>query len=340
VPVLDAQGQILGNVTRLALGRDFSCALRTDATVWCWGRNDSGELGLADIQHRAVPIQIRWAGGGALTDIVDIQAGHLHTCALDRSGGVACWGTGSEGQLGDGLASTVSEAVSVVGPGGTALTGVVEITVGKFHSCALMRDRTARCWGGNTSGEIGTGVVGTIDNGTAWIPSAFPLPQTGIASISAGAYYTCIAKLDGTLSCFGSAWKNTLGDGNDDALYPEPSPRPVLVSIGGPPIENVARVVAGAVGCLLTTDQAVLCWGKGLYGSTGTGGGALVPTPVLGVGDVPLTGVTRLISDNAHPCAHLDAGYFVCWGRNIDGELMNGLTEHLGRATPVTLTCP
>ena len=149
--------------TAVATGESHSCALLEDASVKCWGRNDHGQLGLGDTVARGA----RASDMGDALPIVPlgapvraIAAGANHTCALLDGGQVKCWGLNDTGQLGQGSTADVGDQSGEVlalapvdlGPGRTA----VAIDVGS-HTCALLDDGGIKCWGSNSSGELGQG---------------------------------------------------------------------------------------------------------------------------------------------------------------------------------------
>src|SRR5262245_45314555 len=80
------------HVYTVAAGDQFSCAVRANATVWCWGDNRYGQMGDATGKPRATPVQI-----AGLADIVAVAAGSVHACALDGAGAVWCWGNNDVG---------------------------------------------------------------------------------------------------------------------------------------------------------------------------------------------------------------------------------------------------
>ena len=112
---------------RQATGSDFmphylqrvvaiSCALRTDGTVWCWGANDFGQLGVGNADDQTMPQQVMGVAGAK-----GLVAGDAHTCVFDATGAVQCWGQNTDGQLGDGTMAD-SRLPEVGGPayGGAA----------------------------------------------------------------------------------------------------------------------------------------------------------------------------------------------------------------------------
>ena len=91
------------SIAKVTTGVSHSLALKSDGTVWAWGKNDYGQLGEGTTTDRNAPVQVKGIGGsGYLTDIVDIEAGKFHSIALKSDGTVVAWGNNSAGCLGDG----------------------------------------------------------------------------------------------------------------------------------------------------------------------------------------------------------------------------------------------
>ncbi len=141
----------LKDVTALAAGQAHTCALKKDGTVVCWGMNDLGQLG------RTPPL----GGGGdgalvavaGLTDVVAIGAGYYHTCAVHRDGGVSCFGSNHQGELGRPAAKPPQVKPERV-PG---ITSAVQVACGEWHSCAALQSGSVMCWGKNHRGQLGNG---------------------------------------------------------------------------------------------------------------------------------------------------------------------------------------
>ena len=147
----------------LAVGADHSCAVTKDKKILCWGNNYNGELGDDSNTQRNHPVYVIDGDGSAahLTDIIEIAAGEKHTCALKSSGEVLCWGNGSSGrQLGNGETASRDHPVYVKESETNStsnLSGIIQITGGRSHTCALNEGGKVLCWGRDYSGQLGNG---------------------------------------------------------------------------------------------------------------------------------------------------------------------------------------
>jgi alpha-tubulin suppressor-like RCC1 family protein len=133
-------------VASVAAGAFHSLAICADHTVWAWGANGAGQLGLGagDTTDRPVPTRVP-----SIADAVQVAAGGFHSLALTIAGGVLAWGANNVGQLGTG-----SDAPSGV-PLRTFSFGVGGVAAGYEHSLALMCNRTVEAWGSNGFGQLG-----------------------------------------------------------------------------------------------------------------------------------------------------------------------------------------
>jgi len=214
----------------------------------------------------------------------------------------------------------------------TGASTATAVSAGVYHSCALLSDGTAQCWGQNQTGQLG--------NGTA-TNSSTPVSVVGIsgaADISSGGYHSCTRFPDGTLECWGLNDVGQLGNGTTAN-----STTPVPVS----GITNAITVSSGYIHtCALLPDGTVRCWGDNSYGELGDGT-PVVPPPLRGGAStahastpVMVVGITTAVAVTAttgfHTCAVLQNGTVRCWGDNSYGQLGNGST--IDSSTPVLVS--
>ena len=205
--------QVSGITTATAIngGRLSSYALLSDETVKSWGINTHKELGDGTTTERHTPVSVISVSG-----VSAIAGGRQHAMALKTDGTVWAWGTNVEGELGIGTNSTNSNPVQVTDPldGSGFLTGVTNISAGRFHSLVLKTDGTAWGWGGDDFGQI-TGGIGAPENVPTQISDSTTVDEQfhdGIA-ISAGNTHSLAIKSDGTLWSWGENSSGELGDG-------------------------------------------------------------------------------------------------------------------------------
>jgi alpha-tubulin suppressor-like RCC1 family protein len=183
----------------LAAGGAHTCAADGAGRLWCWGRGDRGQLGAGDNDDRQFPVAVALPDGSPASAV---SAGEAHTCAVDRTGRVSCWGANDRGQLGTGAAGPDLPAPTAVG----GLPGpAVTVSAGGAHTCASLKDGRIFCWGANESGQLGDG--STDDRG-------LPAPVAGVSgTVEAGQAHTCAFTADGHAACWGADTSGQLGDG-------------------------------------------------------------------------------------------------------------------------------
>lgn len=194
----------------VAVGRRHSCAALGDGGVRCWGMNAQGAVGDGTTSNRNAPVVVSGLPGPAIA----VAAGDGFSCALLAvSGQVHCWGANAGGALGDGTTAqrTIAGPVS-------ALAGVVQISAGSAHACAVTGGGAALCWGLNGAGQVGDGTSAN---------KLTPVPVTGlganVAGVSAGENHTCAILTDGSLRCWGGNGSGQLGTGSTvPSLVPIP----------------------------------------------------------------------------------------------------------------------
>ena len=165
---LGTEGGFSNYATQVALGTSHSCALFSNNKMKCWGNNSYGQLGLGSTQTTFgtsaahMGDNLAYLDLGTTDTITSIHAMHYSTCAVFSTGKAKCWGKNDFGQLGLDHTTTIGTTSAQMG---TALayvkgvTGIELFVTGGNHACATTSSTTLRCWGYNTSGQLGLNKV-------------------------------------------------------------------------------------------------------------------------------------------------------------------------------------
>ncbi|MBI3207260.1 MAG: hypothetical protein HYZ29_37325 [Myxococcales bacterium] len=203
----------------LSAGLDVSCAVKSDGTTWCWGRNDFGQVGDGTFSgSRTPPVQVVPLG----STVKQVESGQYFTCALKSDGTVWCWGLNDKGQLGGGATDGVPCNTSwKCKPTPTAVVGlgasVEQISVGNSHACARKKDGTVWCWGENNLGQLGDGTTaGQTCGPTFCKPAPVQVASLGnsVSDVQAGGAFGCARRVDNTVWCWGHNAFGQVGDGS------------------------------------------------------------------------------------------------------------------------------
>ena len=242
---------------QLVAGGYFTCSLSATGTVRCWGDNAYGQLGNGSSNPLGETASVAVLG---VTNAVEITAGDYHACALLNDGRVKCWGYGFYGQLGygsKGTGSNKSTAVFVQNSAGTGdLTGVVSISAGQQYTCAVLSDKTAKCWGQTQSGRLGNGDSGGSE--ADWKPLPVDVKTnastvlTDIEEIVTGGGTSCALLSDATVKCWGNNVNGQLGIGNTSTS---------TYAVGFSNIANVVAMTAGMGHVCVLKAAAMYCAG-------------------------------------------------------------------------------
>lgn len=331
--------------TRVETNANFTCALKSDTTVWCWGRNGSGQLGDGTTTDRSRPVQV-----ANLTGVVSVDTGgNDFACALKSDETMWCWGSNGTGQLGDGTNTNRSRPVQV-----KDLTGVTQMATGYGHACAVKSNGTVSCWGWNHYYLLG-------NSGPA---SNIPVVVSGISTatqVRPGSWHTCAVLANATMSCWGYRFNTSAGLTGITLLSVSKGQHMCAIASeqtlkcwgyndhGQVGVNNTTEQAspttvtgfADAVSvssnnhntCLVKSDGTPWCWGWNAFGQVGVPGSAsqLVPVVVSGV-----TGVSQISAGYTHTCALLTDTTIKCWGDNRWGQLGNGTTTTSSNAVSVS----
>ena len=323
------------NVIAMDAGMLFSIALRSDGTVWAWGRNRLGTLGDGSLPDQLAPLQIH---SPEMRNITAIAAGHEHILALRNDGTV--WGIGRNrnGQLGDGssIMTGVDMRYSPVQVQGLDHVNIVAIACGGFHSMALTECGHVYTWGRADRGQLG--------NGTTTTAQALPVRAniTNVRTITSTSGDTvAVIRNDGTVWTWGRNQYGQLGDGTTTNRL---NPVQVQRTGGGLALQNAVAISGGETHMVaILADGSVETWGANWDGQLGNDGlfttmvpqqvmkavrsGSGFPPPITSV--VPLDGITAIDTGNLFTLALHEDGYVYGWGRNNQGQLvMQQATDH------------
>lgn len=281
---------------------------------------------------------------------VKLSAGTSFTCALYSNGKVKCWGIAASGQLGQGNTTILGDNAAEVGGAlnfinlGTGRT-VLDISSGASHSCALLDNYSVKCWGLNSSGQLGIGSTQNKGDNTGEMGDSLPAVDLGVGRtakvVVAGSANTCAILDNDSLKCWGVGTSGINGKGNittlgDNAAEMGDNLTPINFGTGKT-VKQVSLAKITNSACAILNDNTVKCWGINTSGRLGYGDVAVRGDGANEMGDfLPVvnlgTGRTALdISlGRIHTCARLDNNSVKCWGEAGTGQIGSGGTLDLG----------
>jgi alpha-tubulin suppressor-like RCC1 family protein len=282
---------------------------------------------------------------GAVESII---AGESFTCALQKLPssslmGIKCWGSYFGGKLGNGATSNQGDSAAEMSSLGFINLGmdrtVKSASAGNNHVCAVLNDNKVKCWGLNSSGQLG--LNGSTDRGLSASDMGDLLPTVHLGAdrtakaVACGGNHTCALLDDNTVKCWGDNNHGQLG--RDDTLDQGDQANEMqnlqAINLGG---HTAKAISAGAEhSCALLDDDTIKCWGANGYGQLGIEsnldrGDAAGEMALLPAVDLGATLTAKAVSAGRnHTCALLDDNTIKCWGRNHRGQL--GLGESTTR---------
>ena len=319
-PEHDATLAIVGGVQvrfkTITAAESHTCVTTKHNDAYCWGENDNGQLGDGTRTDRSRPVQV--AGGLAFRWI---NAGTHHTCGIGINDKRAyCWGSNSEGQLGDGTTTDRLTPTAV-----TLDEKFRRIAAGKDYTCGITRSGfELYCWGNNSRGQLGDGTTTSRLVPTAVVSNlkfSDVVASEGVVSPNSSLdRHTCALTTHGSAYCWGSLGSGQVGNG---VLSPSLQTTPTAV-LGG---HNFRRITAGiAHTCAVSKDRRLYCWGSNGNGQLGIGcdpdcgargGPQLVSTPDK---------VRGADAGSFHTC-FTTAGSSFCMGSNQEAQIGDGTIQ-------------
>jgi len=256
-----------GQMTTLgiAAGQSQALALRSDGSVWTWGTNQVGEMGISGLTGSYFPLRI-----AGVSNATGIAAGWQHSLAVENNGTIWAWGDNSGGEL--GYAGTNSPVPTQV----AGITNAVAVSGGYDFSLALLANGQVLAWGTNSVGQFGNG------NTTSSSQPVLVSGLTNAIKVAAGGYHGMALDASGVVWCWGYGGYGEIGNGANSIAY-----TPVAV------MSNVVDIAAGAFHTIaLRNDGTVWVWGLGNNGQLGLGntGNVNIPTLVSSLSGVSAIG--------------------------------------------------
>jgi len=298
-----AQVQNLNNMTAIAAGAGHVIALKNDGTVWSWGSNNYGQLGIGTTTNQLLPVQIL-----SLSGITAIAAGLSHSIALKSDGTVWAWGRNNYGKLGDNTNSNRNIPIQVHN-----LSGITAIAAGDDSSHALKSNGTVWAWGHNGNGQLGDDT-----NTDRWTPVQVHILNGVTAIAKRGSFCALALKNDGTVWTWGQYLDDFTGS---------------YVPIQMQNLSGISAVAGGGYHSVALKNGTVWAWGYNSRGQLGNNTISSSPTPVQAQG---LSDVTAIAACDAHTHALKNDGTVWGWGDNEYGQLGDGTTTN--RHIPVQIS--
>jgi alpha-tubulin suppressor-like RCC1 family protein len=312
--------ELNANMKAVALGGEFTCGISNgDGKVYCWGRNDYGQLGDGTTTDRLVPTPVNTSGALNGLTVQSVTAGLYHACAI-ASDTAYCWGRNDFGQLGNGATTDSTVPVKVLSDGHSILSGqdISAISASNNSTCVIASSLNVFCWGAGGLGQLGDGlstdspmpVAATLTLGVNLTASA----------ISGGGEHFCAIADGGPVACWGDGTYGQLGDGNSSdsniAVWVDTSG-----ALSGLGVQLVAA--GGNHTCAIASDQKAYCWGRNDSGQLGnnTTTDSAVPVAVSPSDEGSVSTYINISAGYNYTCGDVNIHYSYCWGDNSSWQL-------------------
>ena len=331
----------------IAAGDDFTVALRSDGTVWSWGKNTYGQLGTgiafdqngrsnaAQEAAKNTPVQVIFrdgAGAAINVNILSIAVGSNHVLAVTDEGKMYAWGLNNFGQLGVnnevGAYSTPQLVTAAGGQGGT-LEKVARVAAGDEFSMALLENGSVYTWGNNTYGQLGINSYQKRTSPARLLGYNGGGYMSSVAGIAAGGSHGMVIRSDGAVFSWGLNSSGQLGNG-DTTNWNVPTKvlgttQDAGSSTGEGYLTNISLLTAGTSHTVaLTREGHVLSWGNNSVGQVGNGStsgkGVLVPALVRNANDGEILENVVEISAGGNHTVALSATWYTCSDCPIDSD--------------------
>ena len=350
--ISDLSGNVLNgkNIIEIQYINYTMIALDSEGKVYTWGRNWNGELGNGtEDEYSSEPICISDIEGNALNgkNIVEIQ-GDNTKIALDSEGKVYTWGKNEDGELGNGKDDEYSnEPICISDLSESELKGknIVKVQSEGYTMIALDSDGKVYTWGDNSDGQLGDGTggeYGDYSNEPICISdlSESELKGKNIVKVQSDGYTMTALDSEGKVYTWGENYEGQLGNGTDG----NNSNKPICISdIEGNTLngKNIVEIQIDDYTIIaLDNEGKVYMWGRNNYGQLGNGtnGNSNEPICISDISGNALNGKNIVeVKNSYNTVIALDSeGKVYTWGKNEQGQLLDGTTENSNK--PICIT--
>ena len=308
------------NWKSIAMGKDFTVAVKQDGSLWSWGNNPNGQLGNGSISTTPIPYPVRI---GADNDWEMVAAGKSHAMAIKKTGELFAWGANSEGQLGDGKTNSLLQPTKIefTPAGAEAPLGWIKVACGDAHTIGIDKDGSMHVWGDNRKGQLG---IGDLTITQKLLPTQVGTKKWSL--VAAGSNHSVAIQTDSSLWAWGANNNGQVGNGaSTDVAAPE--------QVGTK--TDWLQVAAGSEHTIaVSTTGTLWTWGNNLDGQLGNGVSAvhLVPTQIS-----TTKAWTQVSAGANHSVAFDNEGLLWSWGRNDEGQQGNGRFLDVSTPTQVKI---
>jgi alpha-tubulin suppressor-like RCC1 family protein len=301
------------------------CGVTTSGTGYCWGNNDSGEIGNGNTTTQYAPTLVSGSHTWASITASDQSV----TCGVTTAGAGYCWGGNPNGQLGNG--GTTEQHTPVLVSGGYTWS---YISTGGSTTCGLTTAGKAYCWGYGVAGENGNGLNGASGNSTT--PSAVSgslVFQTIATGMDTTDDTNCGLTTGGAEYCWGYNSSYQVGEQTTlDRDFP--------TAVIWPTANTVSSIAPGGQTNCSIRNQSAYCWGKNNFGQIGDGTTTNRTSPTLVLGGYQWASISSAYESAgntvATTCGITTSGAGYCWGGNTYGEVGDGTTTQRTSPTPIS----
>jgi alpha-tubulin suppressor-like RCC1 family protein len=263
---------------------NHTCAiLFFSQAVKCWGENNAGQLGLGNtnnIGDAPSELENTPAINLGVSRVKQIAVNGDHTCALLQDNTLRCWGLNSNGQLGYGNTATFGEVTGETpNTKEVDIADATQISLGNTHTCVITTSKKVRCWGKNSSGQLGYGNENDIGNNELPDTAGFVSIGADVKQLSTGRDHNCVLLTDAKIKCWGAGTTSegtqaALGYGNRDPIGDNELPSNVgIVQLNTNTTQSKVITIfsGGAHNCALFESGIIKCWGFNFHGELGYG---------------------------------------------------------------------